>query len=152
MKRLPLLAIASALALGTLGCFGDTVSPEGRWVQPTPTNIPSSPSRVTYFMNCTELRTHYGHLIPIPSDHPSYRPELDPDKDGLACEETEATAPVAIKTTATAPNTVRTTANSVYYANCTEMRNAGAAPISRGKPGYRPALDRDNDGLACETD
>ena len=39
---------------------------------------------------------------------------------------------------------------SVYYANCTEARAAGAAPILRGEPGYRPALDRDDDGVACE--
>jgi micrococcal nuclease len=37
-----------------------------------------------------------------------------------------------------------------YYANCTAARAAGAAPIRRGQPGYRPALDRDNDGIACE--
>lgn len=39
---------------------------------------------------------------------------------------------------------------SVYYANCTAARAAGAAPIQRGQPGYRPALDRDDDGVACE--
>lgn len=36
------------------------------------------------------------------------------------------------------------------YANCTAARAAGAAPILRGQPGYRPALDRDGDGVACE--
>ncbi|WP_051330841.1 thermonuclease family protein [Aneurinibacillus terranovensis] len=40
--------------------------------------------------------------------------------------------------------------DGVYYKNCTEARKAGAAPIYRGQPGYRPALDRDNDGCACE--
>lgn len=39
---------------------------------------------------------------------------------------------------------------SPYYANCTEARAAGAAPINRGEPGYAPHLDRDNDGVACE--
>lgn len=39
----------------------------------------------------------------------------------------------------------------VYYANCTEAKAAGAAPIRRGEPGYRPPLDRDDDGIACET-
>lgn len=38
----------------------------------------------------------------------------------------------------------------VYYANCAAARAAGAAPIYRGEPGYRPALDRDGDGVACE--
>jgi len=39
----------------------------------------------------------------------------------------------------------------VYYANCAAARAAGAAPLYRGDPGYRPALDRDNDGVACES-
>ncbi|HEU4743365.1 MAG TPA: excalibur calcium-binding domain-containing protein [Meiothermus sp.] len=40
--------------------------------------------------------------------------------------------------------------SGVYYRNCAEARAAGAAPIYRGQPGYRPALDRDGDGVACE--
>lgn len=39
---------------------------------------------------------------------------------------------------------------SAYYKNCAAARAAGAAPIYRGQPGYRPGLDRDNDGVACE--
>lgn len=39
---------------------------------------------------------------------------------------------------------------SAYYANCSEARAAGAAPLYKGDPGYRSALDRDNDGIACE--
>ncbi|MFZ3319008.1 excalibur calcium-binding domain-containing protein [Mycobacterium sp.] len=39
---------------------------------------------------------------------------------------------------------------SVYYPNCKAARAAGAAPIYRGQPGYRPGLDRDGDGVACE--
>ena len=42
------------------------------------------------------------------------------------------------------------TGGSVYYANCTEVRNAGKAPIYRGQPGYGPHLDRDDDGKGCE--
>ena len=37
-----------------------------------------------------------------------------------------------------------------YYANCAEVRNAGMAPLRKGDNGYRPALDRDSDGFACE--
>ncbi|MFD7031355.1 excalibur calcium-binding domain-containing protein [Streptomyces sp. NPDC059917] len=32
-----------------------------------------------------------------------------------------------------------------------EAKAAGAAPIRRGEPGYRSALDRDGDGTACDT-
>ncbi len=39
---------------------------------------------------------------------------------------------------------------SAYYANCSEARAAGVAPLYRGDPGYRSGLDRDNDGVACE--
>jgi Excalibur calcium-binding domain/Protein of unknown function (DUF1524) len=41
-------------------------------------------------------------------------------------------------------------AGAVYYANCTAVRAAGAAPIHRGDPGYAPKLDRDGDGIGCE--
>ena len=41
---------------------------------------------------------------------------------------------------------------NVYYANCTAVRAAGAAPIFTGDPGYRPALDRDGDGQGCGAD
>ncbi|WP_309322972.1 excalibur calcium-binding domain-containing protein [Actinomyces stomatis] len=37
-----------------------------------------------------------------------------------------------------------------YYDNCTAARAVGAAPLYRGEPGYRPGLDRDKDGIACE--
>lgn len=40
----------------------------------------------------------------------------------------------------------------VYYKNCDEARAAGAAPLIAGEPGYRPELDRDGDGVACETE
>jgi hypothetical protein len=39
---------------------------------------------------------------------------------------------------------------SAYYANCSEARAAGAAPIRAGEPGYASHLDRDGDGVACE--
>jgi hypothetical protein len=40
--------------------------------------------------------------------------------------------------------------SSVYYRNCDAAREDGAAPIRIGEPGYRPALDADHDGIACE--
>ncbi|MBE7161897.1 MAG: DUF1524 domain-containing protein, partial [Williamsia herbipolensis] len=39
---------------------------------------------------------------------------------------------------------------SAYYKNCSAARAAGAAPLRVGEPGYRPGLDRDGDGVACE--
>lgn len=40
--------------------------------------------------------------------------------------------------------------SSVYYKNCDAAIAAGAAPLHRGEPGYRPGLDKDGDGVACE--
>ncbi|WP_342556561.1 excalibur calcium-binding domain-containing protein [Paenibacillus sp. FSL H8-0548] len=37
----------------------------------------------------------------------------------------------------------------VYYANCSAAREAGAAPLYEGDPGYSIKLDRDRDGIAC---
>nr|WP_196779058.1 excalibur calcium-binding domain-containing protein [Bifidobacterium choloepi] len=47
-------------------------------------------------------------------------------------------------------STSNDSSGDVYYKNCTVAREAGVAPLYRGDPGYRSALDRDNDGIACE--
>jgi Excalibur calcium-binding domain len=38
----------------------------------------------------------------------------------------------------------------VYYKNCDAARDANAAPVYEGDPGYGPHLDRDDDGVGCE--
>lgn len=40
--------------------------------------------------------------------------------------------------------------NAAAFANCTEARAAGAAPVRIGEPGYGAHLDRDGDGIGCE--
>lgn len=40
--------------------------------------------------------------------------------------------------------------SGVYYHNCNAAWAAGAAPLYRGQPGYRPEMDGDGDGVACE--
>lgn len=45
------------------------------------------------------------------------------------------------------PTTVE---QSQYFANCDDARAAGKAPIRAGEPGYRPELDADGDGIACD--
>lgn len=37
------------------------------------------------------------------------------------------------------------------YANCDAVQAAGKAPIHKGDPGYSAKLDRDGDGVACDT-
>lgn len=55
-----------------------------------------------------------------------------------------APAPAPVVTPEPAP------APGAYYQNCSDAKAAGAAPLYRGSPGYRPGLDGDNDGVACE--
>jgi uncharacterized lipoprotein YmbA len=38
-----------------------------------------------------------------------------------------------------------------HYPDCAAVQAAGKAPLHRGQPSYRPALDRDDDGIACDT-
>jgi hypothetical protein len=61
---------------------------------------------------------------------------------------TTTAPPTTLAPKVTVPPT--TAPAGVYYANCTAAKQAGAAPIHRGEPGYRAALDRDGDGIACE--
>lgn len=41
-------------------------------------------------------------------------------------------------------------AANTSYSSCREAKEAGAAPLYRGNPGYSSQLDRDGDGVACE--
>ncbi|BCJ46293.1 hypothetical protein GCM10010168_52440 [Actinoplanes ianthinogenes] len=63
---------------------------------------------------------------------------------------TKTTTPAAPKTTK--PKPAPTTTKPVYYANCAAVEAAGLYEIRKGQPGYRKALDRDGDGVACEAD
>lgn len=56
----------------------------------------------------------------------------------------------APKSSPAAPLTAAPRPSGVYYSGCREVRAAGAAPLYRGQPGYRPEMDSDGDGIACE--
>ncbi|MET0197442.1 hypothetical protein CH289_10265 [Rhodococcus sp. RS1C4] len=51
---------------------------------------------------------------------------------------------------APAPQAAPRPQSAFQYKNCTEARDAGAAPVYRDEYGYGPHLDRDNDGIGCE--
>lgn len=71
----------------------------------------------------------------------------------MAAPTTAKPQPLVATTARPAPTTAATSppmTAGVYYANCAEARAAGAAPMSRGEPGYRAGLDRDGDGTACD--
>lgn len=107
-----------------------------RLVNPSPTVPTRSPT--------SEPPSESATPSPTPSLTPSATPSPTPTTP----------APVTPRATTPAPRPPRTTApagGSTYYANCAAVRAAKKAPLYRGQPGFRPGLDRDNDGIACET-
>ena len=85
-----------------------------------------------------------GTAIPAPATAPPVRAAV------AAPTAARVIAPVVHPAPAPPPTTSAAAAGA-YYKNCAAARAAGAAPILRGQPGYRAALDRDGDGVACET-
>ncbi|AYV30477.1 Excalibur calcium-binding domain protein [Streptomyces sp. ADI95-16] len=88
-----------------------------------------------------------------------------PERAGAARQASKAPAPAASPTPARTAVPVSTPvppkpkkpqtpppANDepVFFKNCDAAKAAGKAPIRRGQPGYRDALDRDKDGIACD--
>lgn len=71
---------------------------------------------------------------PVPAATPKPKPQPTPTR----------TATATPKPVPFAPPT------NVYYENCTAARDAGAAPVHIGDPGYGKHLDRDGDGIGCE--
>jgi len=64
-----------------------------------------------------------------------------------------AEAPKAATKTTTARKTTEQpkAASAASYGSCAKAKAAGAAPLHVGEPGYSRKLDRDGDGVACET-
>ena len=48
------------------------------------------------------------------------------------------------------PRSTTTQGDHVWFENCDAARAAGAAPVTRGEPGYDRHLDRDGDGVGCD--
>ena len=73
-----------------------------------------------------------------------------PDGSALPTEVPPASAPTAASP---APAVAPPAPARVYYENCTAVWNAIGRPLLAGEPGYEaPRLDRDRDGVACESD
>lgn len=73
-----------------------------------------------------------------PADYRAAHPQMALPQ---APRRTEGPMPTIVPTSPT---------SDVYFRNCREARAAGYAPMYRGQPGYRPGMDGDNDGIACE--
>ena len=74
----------------------------------------------------------------------------EPAQEEPAQEEPAQEEPAQPEAPAQEPQSEPEAPADAYYANCTEAKAAGAAPLYRGDPGYRAKLDGDHDGVACE--
>jgi hypothetical protein len=119
-----ILAVLACLA-GIGSCVGTDVEPD-----PNPIRVVNSPRPSPTFTSPTPTFTAVVSS-PAPSASPT----------------TAAPPPATSVPEPVEPADIR----DRYYANCTAAREAGAAPLRRGRDdGYRPALDRDKDGTACD--
>ncbi|MGK5520779.1 excalibur calcium-binding domain-containing protein [Micromonospora sp. URMC 107] len=110
---------------------------------PSPTRTASpkpKPSPSVYYADCDAVAD--AGLYRITKGSPGYRKALDRNGDGIACNLEDDPD--------YADDSSDGDSSDVYYANCSEARAAGAAPLHRGDPGYSRKLDRDGDGTACE--
>lgn len=80
---------------------------------------------------------------------PEARGKPAPIPDSWRAEKPQDLSPGELSP-APAPRAARAAPSSVFYSGCREARAAGAAPLYRGEPGYRPEMDGDSDGIACE--
>ncbi|MBM7774220.1 hypothetical protein JOD54_004424 [Actinokineospora baliensis] len=72
------------------------------------------------------------------------------DRIVLRVDKPQPAAPAPPVTVAPEPLPAEPEPADVYYKNCAAAKAAGAAPMRVGEPGYRPGLDRDKDGTACD--
>lgn len=79
---------------------------------------------------------------------PVVQPKPNADQRLAALKRAEANEPPETLTATYAPSGGEV--DAVFYRVCDDARLAGAAPLYRGDAGYRDALDRDGDGIACE--
>lgn len=160
-KKGILVALGVALPFGLVGLLApsaDPISIAGN--AETPRQVvaitSASPSMSTPTPVRTPTRTPQPTTAtPTPSPAQAEQPtnpvpHVEPEPEPAPPVEPEPAPPVEPEPEPAPPVEAEPAPVNVYYANCTEARAAGAAPILVGEPGYRSALDRDNDGVACE--
>ncbi|WP_270255633.1 DUF1524 domain-containing protein [Kocuria marina] len=116
---------------------------------------------------CPEQPLPEARPIPDPADSPVAPVTEAPAAEAPAAPEAEAPAPVAPAPAGPGAGSGSDSADAavpeaeapgvgvpgadVYFSRCAEARAAGMAPLYAGTPGYRPGLDGDGDGVACES-
>ena len=112
----------------------------------------------TQTITLTVTKSEIASLVSTPTETPSETsseasegasPDTEPTTDEPEPAPVEPAEEPAEEPAAPAPAPEPAPA-PVHFSSCKQAREAGAAPLYRGDPGYNPKLDRDNDGVACE--
>lgn len=109
-----------------------------------------------------EAEASQAELLALAADLEARTADLDTREQALATAEAAAAAALALPAPVVAepvpapadPAPVApapAAPANVYYKNCDAARAAGAAPVRVGDPGYASHLDRDGDGIGCES-
>ena len=115
------------------------------------TDIPTTDT-----ITLTVAESHVAALVSTPSPTPEEttatpEPEVTPEPEPASEEPQEASDAPAVEEEPAPPAPAPEPAPArVHFSSCKQAREAGAAPLYRGDPGYSSKLDRDNDGVACE--
>ena len=99
--------------------------------------------------NCTEASAR--GLSNIDANSPHYGEHLDRDKDGVGCETKAPGTSGTASTTGGKQAAAADTSTNDELDNCTEARARGLNNIKAGSEHYSGHLDRDKDGVACES-
>ena len=140
--------LAGALLL--TGCSSSVRAPKPGPSASSSTSVSASPS-----VSATPSSSPSASATPSESPTPTVTPSPVPTTEAPV-QAPSAEAPAAPVSAAPAqqapaqPVQQAPARSSVYYETCADARAAGAAPLHRGEPGYRPGLDKDGDGVACE--
>lgn len=132
--------LAGALLL--TGCSSSVRAPKPVPSASSSTSVSASPS-VSATPSSSPSASATSSESPTPTVTPSPVPTTEAPMQAPAAEAPAQQAPAQPVQQAPAQS-------SVYYKNCDAAIAAGAAPLHRGEPGYRPGLDKDGDGVACE--
>lgn len=119
-----------------------------------------APAAAAPYENCADA--YAAGEWKIPNTSPNFTPGLDGDGDGFGCDDPDympapdpypVVPPVSPQPPVGIPEVDYLPENGPWaYDNCTDARAAGAVNIPAGAPGYGTHLDRDLDGIGCETD
>jgi hypothetical protein len=101
---------------------------------------PNKSYRCTYVTRIVDVKAAYGLWVTRP-EHDAIERILSSGCTGGGPDEPAEALP---------PEAPAAEGTPLYYPDCASARAADAAPLYAGQPGYRPELDGDHNGVACE--